>query len=114
MLFFKNDLFIYGCAASVAVCGLSLVMAGRGYSSWRSLGFSLQWLLLLQNMSSVVGMHGLSCFAACGIFLNQGLNPCSPALAGRFLSTGPLGKSQDDAFPINVVLIFKLPYILRA
>ena len=94
--------------------GLSLVMASGGYSSLQSLGFSLQWLLLLQNVSSVVGVHGLSCFVACGIFLNQGLNPCSPALAGRFLSTGPPEKSQDDAFPVNVVLVFKLPYILRA
>ena len=88
-------------------------MASGGYSSLQSSGFSLQWLLLLQNMSSVVGVHGLSCFVARGIFLNQGLNPCSPALAGRFLSTGLPEKSQDDAFPVNVVLILSSLIFLR-
>ena len=29
-------------------------------------------------MGSVVGMHGLSCSSACGIFTDQGLNPCLP------------------------------------
>ena len=36
--------------------------------------------------------HGLSCSAACGIFLDQGLNPFSPALAGGLLTTAPAGK----------------------
>lgn len=35
---------------------------------------------------SVVVAHRLSCPLACGIFLEQGLNPCP--LAGRFLTTG--------------------------
>ena len=30
----------------------------------------------LQSAASVVGAHGLSCSAACGIFPDQGLNPC--------------------------------------
>ena len=36
----------------VAVCGLSLVAASRGYSLLRCEGFSLQGLLLLQSMGS--------------------------------------------------------------
>ena len=36
----------------VAVRGLSLVAANRGYSSSRCAGFSLQWLLLLHSTSS--------------------------------------------------------------
>ena len=95
-------LFIYWLRwVFVAVCGLSLVAASRGYSSLLCEGFSLRWLLLLQSMGSrctgfsscgtwasvvvarglqsagsVVAVHGLSCSATCGIFPEQGLNPC--------------------------------------
>ena len=34
----------------------------------------------------------LSCSAACGIFPDQGSNPCPPALAGRLSTTAPPGK----------------------
>ena len=36
----------------IAACGLSLVVANRGYSIVVVGGFSLQWLLLLQNTVS--------------------------------------------------------------
>ena len=39
-------------------------------------------------------VSGLSCFEACGILVPQpGIEPVSPALPGRFLTTGPPGKS---------------------
>ena len=65
----------------VAACGLSLVAASRGYSSLRCVGFSLWWFLLLwstgsKHLGSVVVAHGLSCSGACGIFPDQGSNPC--------------------------------------
>ena len=77
----------------VAARGLSLVAASRGYSSLWCAGFSLRWLLLLQSTGSrragsvvvacglwsagsVVPAHGPSCSAACGIFPDQGSNPC--------------------------------------
>ena len=35
----------------------------------------------------VHGLHGLSCFKACGIFVSQPvIEPMSPALQGRFLN----------------------------
>ena len=37
-------------------------------------------------------MHRLDCSEVREIFPDQGSNPCSPALAGRFLSTEPPGK----------------------
>ena len=37
-------------------------------------------------------VHGLSCSAACGISPDQLVEPASPALQGRFLTTGPPGK----------------------
>ena len=66
----------------VDVSRLSLVEASRTYSSLQDTAFSLQWLLLLGNMGSkcsgsVIVAHGLSYSKACGIFPDQGLNPCS-------------------------------------
>ena len=49
----------------------------------------------LQGGASALAAHGLSCSAACGVFRDQGSNP---ALAGRFLTTGPPGKSQNEMF----------------
>ena len=69
----------------VAVRGLSLVAMSRGYSSLRYVGFSLRALgarasgvvaRRLWSAGSVIVAHGLSCSAACGIFADQGSNPC--------------------------------------
>ena len=95
-------LFIFGCIGSWLLrAGFSLVVAIGGYSLLQHMAFSLRWLLLLwstgsrcvgfsscdmwasvvvvrelQSAGSVVVAHGLSCSAACGIFTDQGSNPC--------------------------------------
>ena len=46
-------------------------------SSLQCKSFSSWWFLLLWHKGSVVVTHRLTCFTACGIFLDQGLNPCS-------------------------------------
>ena len=84
--FFLNKfiyLFIYFwlCWVFVSVRGLSLVAASGGHSSSRCAGLSLSRPLSLRSTgsrraSSVVVAHGLSCSAACGIFPDQGSNPC--------------------------------------
>ena len=82
--FFKLiNLFIYFwlCWVFVSVRGLSLVAASGGHSSSRCAGLSLSRPLLLRSTgsrraSSVVVAHGPSCSVACGIFLDQGSNPC--------------------------------------
>ena len=61
--------------------GLSLVAASGGHSSSRCAGLSLSRPLLLwstgsRHAGSVVVAHGPSCSAACGIFPDQGSNPC--------------------------------------
>ena len=61
--------------------GLSLVVASGGHSSSRCAGFSLSRPLLLRSTGSrhagsVIVAHGPSCSAACGIFPEQGSNPC--------------------------------------
>ena len=82
--FFKNK-FIYFYFwlrwVLVAARGLSLVAASGGHSSSRCAGLSLSRPLLLRSTGSrsagsVVVAHGPSCSAACGIFLDQGSNPC--------------------------------------
>ena len=83
-LFFKKFyLFIYLwlCWVFVSGRGLSLVAASGGHSSSRCAGLSLSRPLLLRSTGSrragsVVVAHGPSCSAACGIFPDQGLNPC--------------------------------------
>ena len=40
----------------------------------------------------IVVAHGLSCSEACGNLPGSGIEPMSPTLAGRFLTTEPLGK----------------------
>ena len=102
--------------------GLSLVAASGGYSSLRCTGFSLQWLLLLQStgsrhVGSVVVAHRLqqlwltssraqasSCGARASLLHSMwdlpgpGLEPVSPALAGRFFTTESPGKSLASLF----------------
>ena len=85
-LFFKKIfiyLFIYFwlCWVFVSVRGLSLVAASGGHSSSRCAGLSLSRPLWLRSTGSrragsVVVVHGPSCSAACGIFPDQGSNPC--------------------------------------
>ena len=51
----------------------------------------------LWTTGSAVVAHGLRCPVACGIFLDQaGIEPMSPALAGRVLTTGPAEESHNQ------------------
>ena len=55
---------------------------------------------------SAVTVLGLSCSAACGILVpHPRIKLMSPALQGRFLTTGPPGKSLHMTFSISVCLI---------
>ena len=130
-------LFIYFwlCLVFTAVRGLSLVATSRGYSSWRCVGFSLRWLLSLRSTGSRrSGFHSLarglsscgsqalecrlsSCgtraYLLCGMWdlLGPGLQPVSPALAGRFLTTVPPGKSRQY---VSVTEIFSFIHLLQS
>ena len=64
-----------------SVRGLSPAVASGGHSSSRCLGLSLSRPLPLRSTGSrcagsVVVAHGPSCSTACGIFPDQGSNPC--------------------------------------
>ena len=104
--FFLIYLFIYFwlCWVFVSARGLSLVAASGGHSSSRCMGLSLPRPLLLQSTSSrragsVIVAHGLSsCGSRAQSFHGMwdlprpGLEPVSPALAGRLSTTVPPGK----------------------
>ena len=74
-------IYLWLCWVFVSVRGLSLVVASGGHSSSRCTGLSLSRPLPLQSTGSrragsVVVAHGPSYSAACGIFPDQGSNPC--------------------------------------
>ena len=90
LIFFFNKvlqsvlyLFIYLwlCWVFVFVRGLSLVAASGDHSSSRCAGLTLSRPLLLRRTGSrragsVIVAHGPSCSVVCGIFPDQGSNPC--------------------------------------
>ena len=81
LIFFKLFIYFWLFWVFVSVRGLSLVAASGDHSSSRYAGLSLSWPLLLRSTGSRragsgVVAHGPSCSVACGIFPDQGSNPC--------------------------------------
>ena len=77
---------------------LSLVAAGGGYFLvvvHRLLTAAASLVLGLQStQASVVAVSGFSCAVTCAILVPRPeIEPIFPALADRFLTTGPPGKS---------------------
>ena len=77
----------------VALCGLLIAMASLGQHGLRLPSFSS-----FSFPGYIVLVHRLSCSEAHVIFLDQGLNPVSPALAGGFFTTEPPGKPPHPTF----------------
>ena len=99
LLFLKNTLFIYLwlCWVFASVRGLPPAAASGGHSSSRCTGLSLSRPLLLRSTGSscagsAIVAHGPSHSTACGNPPRPGLEPVSPALAGRLSTTAPPGK----------------------
>ena len=75
-------------------------------------GFLFLWFIssctgsLLQLKGSLIMALRLHSSEACGILVpHPGIQPTSPALEGRFLTTGPPGKSPDNCFNILAYFI---------
>ena len=79
-------MFLFGCAGSALLQGLSLAAMSGGCPPVAVLGFSVA------EHGLAVGAHGLSCPAAGGILLDPGSERHLPELASGFLTTGPAGK----------------------
>ena len=80
---------LFLAALGFSCCEWAFSSCGEVCSSLLCTGFSLQWHLLLQSTGSRVcrlqwlwhtgsgvEAYGFSCPEGCGIFLDQGLNPC--------------------------------------
>ena len=93
-----KKLFIYSWLCWVFVAVLALVGASGGYSLVLVHGHLIAVTSIVVEhglqgtQASVVVMHGLSCPWHLASSQTK-IGPMSPALAGRFLSTVPLGKS---------------------
>ena len=82
--FFFNFIYLFYlwlCWVFISVRGPSPVAASGGHPSSRCAGLSLSWPLLLWSTGSgstgsVIVAHGPSWSVACGIFPDQGSNPC--------------------------------------
>ena len=89
----RKKLFICGYTGSLLLCGLPLAAASGGCSSLWCVGFSLQWLLLLQGMGSMArGLSSCSLWAylPCGMCSLSSLTRDQTHVPGRFLTIGPL------------------------
>ena len=81
-IFFFYYFIFFGCVGSSFLCEGFLQLQQAGATPHHGArGLSLSWPLLLRSTGSrcagsVVVAHGPSCSAACGIFPDQGLNPC--------------------------------------
>ena len=103
-VFFKKIFYLFGCIGSqlwhagsfIVVRGLLSLVAACGLQSAQA--------QQLQRVGSLVVACGLSCPVTCGILVSPpGIEPMSPALEGRFLTTGPPGKSLSLYFLDNVL-----------
>ena len=65
--------FVNGCRPLIAVVSLAVEHWLQGV---RASVVAAREAPRLWSIGSVVVVHGLSCSTACGIFLDQGLNPC--------------------------------------
>ena len=100
--------YFWPCCVFAAACGLFLIEVSRGYCPGVVCGLLISMAFLLQSTESRV--HGPqqlwitrsrarahSCSAAAWLPMwnlpGPGIKPMSPALATRFLTTGPPGKS---------------------
>ena len=95
------------------VRGLSLVVASGGHSSSRCAGLSLSRRHLLQGTgsrcaSSVIVAHGPSCSTACGIFPDQGSNPCPLRWQADSQPLRHQGSPQFTFLKVCIISLFSL------
>ena len=92
--------FFWLCWVFVSVRGLSLVVASGGHSSSRCAGFSLSRPLVAEHRLQTRRLS--SCGSRAQLLRGMWdlprprLEPVSPALAGRFSTTAPPGKPQQQ------------------
>ena len=109
-------IYLWLCWVFISVRELSLVVASGGHSSLRCAGLSLSRPLLLRSTGSrcagsVIVAYGPSCSAACGIFPDQGSNPCR---LHRQADSQPLrhrGSPPNYFIHSSLYLLIPYPYL---
>ena len=129
--FFLSYLFIFGCVGSSFLCeGFSLVVASKGHSKSRCAGLTVAASLVvghrLQTRRLSSCGSGPSCSTVCGIFPDQGSNPCplhwradsqplrhqgSPSVS--FLLAEPLDQNEVNKFLLSPTLCQTLSQALE-
>ena len=116
---FSKNIFIYLfiylwlCWVLVSVRGLSLVVASGGHSSSRCAGLSLSRPLLLRSTGSrragsVTVAHGPSRSVACGIFPDQGSNPCPLHWQADSQPLHHQGSPRNSILDIQIIELLEL------
>ena len=111
-LFIYLFIYLWLCWVFVSVRGLSLVVASGGHSSSRCAGLSLSRPLLLRSTGStragsVIVAHGPSCSAACGIFPDQGWNPCPLHWQAESQPLRHLGSPKKQIFDMHFIVYIR-------
>ena len=98
-------LFLWLCWVFISVRALSLVAASGDHSSSRCVGLSLSRPLVAGHRLQTHRLSSCSSRAQllCGMWdlPRPGLEPMSPALAGRFSTTAPPGKPHHPFYEIE-------------
>ena len=108
-LFIYLCIYLWLCWVFVSVRGLSLVVASGGHSSSRCAGLSLLWPLLLRSTGSrragsAIVAHRPSRSAACGIFPDQGSNPCT-CIGRQILNHCATREALHCGFYLHILII---------
>ena len=100
----SHIIFYYYYFISLLLAVLGLCCSTQAFSSCDG----------LSSCSSVAAVHGLSRPWACGIFPDQGSNPCPPALAGGFFNTRTTREApcHTYSFVLFFSFIFKTPLLM--
>ena len=92
-------MYVWLCWVFVSVRGLSLVAASRGHSSSRCVGLSPSWPLVAKHRLQTRRPSNCGSWAKPlrGMWdpPRPGLEPASPALAGKLSTTAPPGKPSS-------------------
>ena len=116
-IFIYLFIYLWLCWVFVSVRGLSLVVASGGHSSSRCAGLSLSWPLVAEHRLQMCRLS--NCGSRAQLLRGMwdlprpGLDPVSPALAGRLSTTVPPGKSHADIFLIVISSSWIDPLIIR-
>ena len=100
-LFFLAVLGPRCCTRAFSSCSERGLLSRCGVWASPCSGFPCCRAQALGGVGSVVVGHGFSCSVAWKDLPGPGSEPVSPALAGGFLTTGPLGRSPRSQFWMN-------------